>query len=221
MSDRRYTDEDARRILALATEVDAATPAAAPEGWTLEELQAAAREAGLSPASVAAAALTLDRAASGDARYLGLPVAVSRAVPLPKRLSDEEWDRLVLRLRDTFGAAGRVHVSGAHREWRVGNLRVVHEPTAHGALLDLRTRKGDARILPAIGATMLGFSATLAAVGSMAGFAAERWTGVAMVGVMGLGMLVGSVARLPFWARTRSRQFESLGTFARRLVGAG
>ncbi|MFL5581027.1 MAG: hypothetical protein ACJ8AO_11675 [Gemmatimonadaceae bacterium] len=220
MPDRRYSDDDARRILALATEVEAAAPLALNDGWTLEELQRAAAEAGLSPASVAAAALTLDRAAAPDARYLGLPVAVSRAVALPRALSDDEWERLVGRLRDTFGAQGRVEVSGRRREWRVGNLRVTHEPAGDAGVLALRTRKGDARVLPIFGTGLLIVAGTLALLGSSAGLEPRRWMGVALVGVIGVASLVAGLVRLPVWAHDRARQFEALGAFARRLTGS-
>jgi len=221
MSDRRYSDDDARRILALATEVDAAALPAGDEGWTLEELQQAAAEAGLSPAAVAAAALTLDRAAAPDARYLGLPVAVSRAVALPRAMSDDEWARLVGRLRDTFGAQGREEVRGGRREWRVGNLRVTHEPAGEAGVLALRTRKGDARVFAAMGTTFLAVAGGLALGGPALGLEASMWLGVGTLGSFGVGSLVAGLARLPVWARERARQFESVGAFARRLTGAG
>ena len=219
MSDRRYSDEDARRILALAAEAEAVAPAEARAGWSLEELQRAGAEAGIAPTAIAAAADALERAAPPERRYLGLPVAVSRAVSLPRTMTDEDWDRLVAQLRDTFEAEGRVRVSGARREWRVGNLRVTHEPRGNGALLDFRTRKGDARFFLRAGTALL---VTSAAGGAAATMGVQGFDGIStavLVGAAGVVTLLVGAARLPVWASARARQFASLADYARRLVG--
>ena len=219
MSDKRFSDEDARRSLALAAEAETTAPTAATEGWTLAELQRAGVEAGIAPSSITAAALLLERASPADGRYFGMPVAVARAVPLARAMTDEDWDRLVARLRETFQAEGRERVHGARREWRVGNLRVTHEPTAEGALLDLRTRKGNARLLVRAGTTML---VAASAGGALAATATQGFEGfglAAILGGTGLAMLLGGVLRLPGWASARARQFESLADYARRMVG--
>jgi len=220
MPDRRFSDEDARRILALAADAESNVPAEANEGWTLEELQRAGAEAGLAPSSIAAAALLLERASPADRRYFGLPVAVAHAVPLARTMTDEDWDRLVARLRDTFEAEGRVRVSGARREWRVGNLRVTHEPTRDGALLDLRTRKGDARVFLRAGTAMLLGAAATGAVAVVASPDAPGLAAAAMAGAAGLVTLLVGAVRLPAWASARARQFETLADFAKRLVGS-
>lgn len=217
MTDRRFSDDDARRILSLAAEAEAAAPVELP--WTLGELQRIGAEAGLSPAAIATAALAVERseAAAPERRLLGLPVAVGHAVPLARPMSDEEWERLVGRLRDTFSSEGRVRVTGTRREWRVGNLRVTHETMGDGgALLDLRTRKGDAASLPTFGALVLLGSATAGALG-LAGADAGLTLSAAVGAVSGALVVAMSALRLPRWARERTRQFESVADFARRL----
>ncbi|MGZ8456441.1 MAG: hypothetical protein ACXWZ4_07565, partial [Gemmatirosa sp.] len=174
MTGRRYSDEEVRRILALTAEAEAAAQAEADRPWTLAQVEQIGAEAGLAPQAVAAAALALERQPENPepGRYFGLPVTVSRAVPLARHLSDEDWERLVGRLRETFAVEGRTRVSGARREWRVGNLRVTHEPAGSGALLELRTRKGNAR--PVMGfALMLLLVALTAAVVASAGAAGD------------------------------------------------
>lgn len=216
MTDRRFSDDDARRILALAAEAEAASTPELP--WTLTELQRVAAEAGLSPASVTAAALALERAEAParEQHYLGLPIAVGRAVPLARQMTDEEWGALVTRLRDTFATQGKLHVSGARREWRVGNLRVIHEPLGDGALLDLHTRKADARALPTLGVAFMVLGTALGvlnlSVGQPRGLAAAG-----LVAVIGALSTIFGAVRLPAWARLRARQFDALGDFARRL----
>jgi hypothetical protein len=155
-------------------------------------------------------------------------VAVSRAVPLSRHLTDEDWERLVAELRDTFAVEGRTRVSGARREWRVGNLRVTHEPAGSGALLELRTRKGDARLFLWLGAALLllavvaGVVATAGTAASPAGAPspadARRLAFAWLAGVAGVLLLVVGALRLPAWARTRARQFEALAASARRMT---
>lgn len=221
MQDRRYSEEDVQRILALAAEAETTALASGERQWTLAEIQRAGAEAGIAPASVAAAAVALDSqaAAPGDRRYLGLPVAVSRAVPLARPLSDEDWGRLVAQLRDTFAAQGRIEVTGGRREWRNGNLRVSHEPTDAGAVLALRTRKGDAPAMFALAGTML-LVAIAIGVASLLGADGERATRAMLAGVLGAVILVVGALRLPFWAGARGRQFDAIAGFARRLTGS-
>jgi hypothetical protein len=227
MSDRRYSDDEVRRIISLAAEAERAAATPADRAWTLHEVEQIGAEAGLAPQAVAAAALALEQqpADARDGRYLGLPVAVSRAVPLERGLSDDDWERLVAQLRDTFAAEGRTRVSGARREWRVGNLRVTHEPAGSGALLRLRTRKGDARMTLGVGVGLLVLAATLALLATLRaagepGDDARRFAAAWMVGAWGLLLLLVGALRLPAWARQRARQFEALAAYARRITAS-
>lgn len=228
MPERRYSDDDVRRILALAAEAEAAAAAEPERPWTLGEIARIGAEAGLAPHAVTAAALALEHpdAAAAPRRVLGLPVAVSRAVPLARGLSDDDWAGLVAQLRETFAAEGRTREAGARREWRVGNLRVTHEPAGAGALLRLRTRKGDARAVLLLGAAALAMAvgfAVLAAVtaGGVPAPGTRRMAGVAILAaVTGVLTLAVGVLRLPAWARERARQFEALAAYARRIAAS-
>jgi hypothetical protein len=232
MTDRRYSDDDVRRILALAAEAEAAAAAEPERRWTLGDVEQIGAEAGMAPQAIAAAARALERhpadAAPGRTagRYFGLPVAVARAVPLGRALSDEDWAQLVAELRVTFAAEGRTRVAGARREWRVGHLRVTHEPAGSGAVLQLRTRKGDARVLPQLGVVLLLTAlaaAVVATAGAHPGAAGDpgdlrRLAFARLAGLLGVLLLVVGALRLPAWARTRARQFEALAAYARRIT---
>src|SRR4051812_48861071 len=223
MPDRRYSDEEVRRILALAAEAETAAAAEPERAWTLRDVEQIGVEAGLPPPALPAAALALERQpAVPERRLLGLPVTVSRAVPLARHLSDDDWDRLVGQLRETFAARGRTHVSGARREWRVGNLRVTHEPAGTRALLELRTRKGDARgflqlaVLLLVVAVIAGVLATVTAATTPTGLDARRLAVAWLAAIAGVLMLLVGALRLPAWARRRAQQFEALGAYARQ-----
>jgi len=211
MSERRYSDEEVRRILSLAAEAETAAIEESDRPWSLRDIERIGAEAGIAPQAVSAAALALEHQPTEGASLFGLPVAVSRAVPLSRGLSDADWDALVAQLRETFAARGHLQVSGARREWRVGNLRVTHEPAGTGALLRMRTRKGDAQGFLAFGALLLMTALYLSTFARPV-----AW----LAGVVATLLIVVGLLRLPAWARRRERQFEALAAYARRLTAS-
>ena len=69
---------------------------------------------------VTEAATTLDRIGHPFVRrYLGLPIGVGRTVSLDRKLSDAEWEQLVVDLRSTFDARAPI----AFRDWRTSIVR--------------------------------------------------------------------------------------------------
>jgi len=222
MNERRYSDEDVHRILARAAESEAALHAEpADRSWTLSAIQRVGAEAGLGAGAIAAAAAALDRESGGTAggRYLGLPIAVTRAVPLDRPFGDDDWRRLVARLRETFEVHGREQVVDGRREWWNGNLRITHEPIGDGALLELRTRKGDARPLMRFGTALTLAAVAVAAFMLLApGGEPKEMAAPTLFGALGLPTLLFGAVRLPAWAGLRARQFEALASFARGLT---
>src|SRR5947207_1811830 len=107
MNERRFNDEEVAAIFARATEArapDRRQPAhSSGEGMTLAQLEEIGREVGIEPDALRHAAMTLGREGQATTRrFLGLPVGVGRSVDLGRALSDAEWERLVVDLRDTF-----------------------------------------------------------------------------------------------------------------------
>ncbi|HSG49112.1 MAG TPA: hypothetical protein VLA43_14930, partial [Longimicrobiales bacterium] len=167
MTERRYTEAEVAEIFESATrDARRALPGAdgsgeATDGLTLAQLQEIAGEVGISPEAVArgAAALEVRRASDIQLRRMsGVPIGVSRTVPLARSMTQEEWERLVARLRQTFDATGTVTVHGGLREWRNGNLRVALEPDGDGARLRLQTRREGWESLPVAGGIGMGMS---------------------------------------------------------------
>src|SRR5207248_8953867 len=122
MAERRYTDEETAAIFKAAAEVQQAaftTPAAgatapnAAGGMTLAQLHEIGREVGIPSELVTRAAHGLERGGRVSVRrFLGLPVGVARTVPLQRTLTEAEWERLVVDLRETFDARGRLRSEG-------------------------------------------------------------------------------------------------------------
>jgi len=218
--ERRYTDEEIHQILARASESEALVPSRA-EGLTLAEIQAAGVKAGLSAQAIAVAATVHDRmdVAPREPQWLGIPLSVDRAVPLPRPLGDAEWRQLAAQLRQTFDAEGRERVDGDRREWRNGNLRIVHEPAGEGAFLELRTRKRDTRGLLMLTGTATVASAALAGAQILIGVGHLDGFGPAAAGAVGLALFVTGARRAGAWAKRRAEQFEALAAFAKRLAG--
>src|SRR5512139_1975656 len=142
MTERRYNDDEVEAIFARASEAESETPqrSLSGEGRTLAELQAIGREAGLSSEAIAQAARALEQPAQPPTgTFLGLPLGVARTVALPRRLTEDEWERLVVQLRETFNARGVLRSEGSFRSWSNGNLQVLLEPDGAGQRVRFRT----------------------------------------------------------------------------------
>ena len=79
-------------------------------------------------------------------KLLGLPLGVAQTVEFDRKLTDQEWERIVADLRETFEAPGVVRQQGSLRQWTNGNLQALLEPTATGQRLRMRTVKGNAPV---------------------------------------------------------------------------
>lgn len=211
--ERRYTEAEVSEILDRATEAQSEQVSMSAEGGglTLRELHEIGREVGISEEVITTAATHLDRSvpdAAAQRTFLRQTIGVGRAVDLPRTPTEEEWHRLVMDLRSTFNAAGKIEDVGPFREWRNGNLHAVVEPTEDGARLHLRTLKGSARSFQTMGAILAITGAAMGAA-SLLGLAGSPADAV-FVGGMGLGAFLWSRLTVPSWAKTRARQFEEL-----------
>lgn len=215
MTERRYSDAEIAAIFRAATEGPPQLPREVPreEGLSLAELQAIGREVGIGPEAVAQAAQALDVRRGAQSRtFLGLPVGVARTVNLNRRLSDDEWEQLVVRLREVFQARGVTRTDGSLRQWTNGNLQVLLEPTATGHRLRFGTVHGGASAMIGAGLVALGVSGVVTIVSSINGTLGGAATGIGFMALAGLGMIASGALRLPRWARLRGRQMEAIAT---------
>jgi hypothetical protein len=213
MTERRYSEEEVAAIFERAAEAQQAVRRQLPAGtgMTLADLRTIGHEVGIPAELVDQAALSIEQHGREATRnFLGLPVGVGRTVDLGRRLTDDEWDRLVVDLRETFDARGTLRTDGSLRQWTNGNLQALLEPTATGHRLRLKTLMGSARGMMTMGLALLGVTAIMtiasAATGNVAGALAEA--GGLMVA--GAAMFTIGAARLPGWAKTRRRQMEGV-----------
>jgi hypothetical protein len=214
MAERRYNDKEIAAIFRAATEEVSQSPShevARSEGLTLAELQAIGGEVGISSDAVAQAARAVDvRLGAASRTFLGLRIGVARTVNLHRRLTDEEWERLVVQLREVFNARGRTRSDGSLRQWTNGNLQVLLEPTETGHRLRFGTLHGGARASIGVGIAVLGITATVVISSALGGTLGDAVPGIALLFAAGVGMIASGALRLPRWARLRERQMEVL-----------
>jgi len=213
MAERRYTEDEVAAIFERAAEAQQAVRRQLPpgEGMTIADLRAIGKEVGIPAELVDQAARSMDQHGKPATRtFLGLPIGVGRTVELGRKLTDEEWDRLVVDLRETFDARGTVRSDGSLRQWTNGNLQALLEPSATGHRLRLRTVMGSARDMMTAGMGLVTASAIVVISSALGGHVAEALAGVGSMMTVGAGLFAVGAIRLPLWARERRRQMEGV-----------
>jgi hypothetical protein len=225
MTERRYTEDEVRAIFERASEAQQAVRRQLPpgEGLSLADVQSIGREVGIPSELVDEAARSLDQAGQPATRtFVGLPIGVGRTVELGRKLSEEEWEHLVVDLRETFDARGSVRADGSFRQWTNGNLQALLEPTPTGHRLRLRTTMGAARGLMSAGILLAGTATVVLVVASaLSGHAAEAIAQAGSLIFVGSGLFAAGALRLPLWARTRRRQMEGIAARLALAAEAG
>lgn len=220
MTERRFNEEEVAAIFRQATEAQQTPERQLPagEGLTLAELQDIGRQVGIAPEQLVRAAASLSEVGGATSRrFLGLTIGVGRTIDLGRKLSEDEWERLVVDLRETFDARGTVRQEGSFRQWTNGNLQALLEPTANGDRLRLSTVKADSRAWMMGGLLTLGIATVTAIVAVVGGPRFADLTGVVEIGVIAAGQLAIGAIRLPGWSRLRRKQMEEI---SRRLYDA-
>lgn len=214
MTERRFSDTEVAQIFERATSGHALQAARAAEGTTLAELQSIGKQVGIPAEQITRAALSLSLSeAKPTERFLGMTTGVEHVVHLARKLTDEEWERFIVDVRETFNARGTMTSQGSLKQWSNGNLQVLLEPTEAGHRVRFKTVKGNAPVtvsggLAATAAGMIGeITAVLTGVAHDVGLVAS----FGVLGAIGIGVAATAALRLPRWARTRKDQMEELG----------
>jgi hypothetical protein len=214
MTERRFSDAEVAQIFERATSGHALQATRAAEGMTLAELQSIGKEVGIPAEQIARAALSLSASEAKPAqRFLGMTTGVGHTVHLARKLTDEEWERFIVEVRETFNARGTMTSQGSLKQWSNGNLQVLLEPTDAGHRVRFKTVKGDAPgtlggglVISAV-AVIGEMSAVLTGAAHDVGLLAS----LGFLGAIGIGAAATTALRLPRWVRTRKAQMEELG----------
>jgi hypothetical protein len=225
MADRRFNEEEVAAILKYATEAQDSGEMLLPSGrgLTLTELEDIGREVGISREAMGMAVQRIGTIAPPARKFLGLPTSVGRTIDLDRKLTDDEWERLVVDLRETFDARGVVRQEGSLRQWTNGNLQANVEPTATGQRLRLRTVKGDAPAFMMLGMGLVGGASIMLLAAVLKGALNDvgLLTSLTVMATTGAGLLGMTALRLPGWARLRQRQMDAIAERTATIAKAG
>ena len=226
---RRYSEEEAQRIFAHVAERQR-DALAADAGLSIEDLQEAARAAGLDPDLVLQAAVSLDAPAPERSQtLLGAPVEVVRQRMIPEPVSDETWAQIVAEARRAFGGVGIAGQIGRLREWTLVSskasnqnitTRLALEPTPEGTRLTLSRNVRDMAlgftIAGAVNAGMAVLFWVLFALGVQAEFAIPAL----ILTLLAIGFGGGSQVGLRLWETSQANTFTSFLDRAELVVRA-
>src|ERR1041384_5521741 len=106
MRERRFSETEITGIFKRATSHDRLQAVPAVDGgMTMAELQEIGREVGLTPEAIADAVSVLEATKRQETRgFLGLPLRLEHVIELDRPLSDDDWERTVVTLREIFDA---------------------------------------------------------------------------------------------------------------------
>lgn len=203
----RFTQTEIRLIFERAGEAEQSADADLDRRYSLAEIQAIAREAGLDGQAIEKAAASV-RSISPNDRWLGAPARFRESRTLDERLSDGAINDIVVALRETTGLHGELRVVPGGVEWRarspLGAVIVDFTPKRVGARADVLVARDDLAAVVTLCTGVAGLVAGLAvgevvAVGLHAGLAA----GIAAGMVTAVGGAWGG-ARL-LWSRMSRR----------------
>lgn len=166
------------------------------EGFSEEELHAAARELGIDSASVDAAIEAMDEPGeSGKIGFWGGPYTLDEEIVANGTMTDEKWEEILADIRKTFGEAGTISRRGSTYEW-VGTGGGVYPNT-----VTVRESGGSVRVRVDSNMSGLGFLGYLIALLPM----------FITVGVLAklkldspYGLVIGSVMALVYFLLARA-----------------
>jgi len=214
MSDRRFTEQEVEQILKYAAEAEHSDKnlVKASSGLTLAELNEIGREVGISAEAMRFAVRKIEKTDPETQKFLGFPIGVGKTVELDRKLTEDEWDRLVVDLRQIFNARGKIRNEGSFRSWSNGNLQVMLEPGERGQRLRMQTMNGNSRVWIGSGTAMILLSVVMTMIAAVKGGFGDPGYLAAMTvfpsvgaGLFGLGAL-----GLPRWARIRRQQMDQI-----------
>jgi hypothetical protein len=183
MADRRYDEQQIGAILQRAAEIQSGlSPAADAQGLTLSELQKVASEVGIEPHLVERAAREVETGPIGT-KDIGQTLAGMLDRTVAGEITDEQWEDVVMALRQFVGRPGATTVQGNTREWSGGW-------DIGSVTLTASTRNGQTRFRMLTDTS--GGSALAWVAGSVLGFLSMLFVGVA-IGKNGLGPVATSV----------------------------
>jgi hypothetical protein len=195
----KFTDEEARQILVrAASREERAERVSTGRGLNVHALQEIAREVGLDPLQVEAAAreALLRRESPPVPTWLGIPLEAGLQRVVPGTVSDAGWERMVAEFRRAFRTSGITSQFGGVREWISASeksdmpVQVRLEPVDESTLVTLQQPMSLVpQMVYAVGGTFSAAAvlfAVLAAIGSLPLHLSFLFFAMALLGSLGV-----------------------------------
>jgi hypothetical protein len=204
-AERKYSDSEVALILRRAIEMQQ-DPAVRGEGLRLQEVRDIAREIGVDPELVTAAANQLPAAGRGHlARFLGGTFTHDIRLVHEPALSPDQLQGLVMAIRSAMEHQGRTREVMGSLEWttvgEVSQVAVTATPHEGGTTIHVIADRTGSAILTTVGSVGLGvFAAAITGAIFEPGVAGG-------VAVMGTGLAAGALLARTIWQRT-TRGFQ-------------
>ena len=203
MGEKIYTESEISAMLGEAARMQALLGASGQKGLTLEEIKAAAAEAGIDPSFVEIASSSVS---DQKKTYLGVPTGIGRTMFVQGSLTDERWNQMVNIFMREFGGPGTIETQGSRRSWAFDSYRFTAEETGGQIVLHAESDWGDELELP-IALSLVGGIATLVSTGIA--LVSLEWT-IGIVAALMMLLVVGSFST--FKSRRRLKQEQHLAS---------
>ncbi|NNF04275.1 MAG: hypothetical protein HKN17_07395, partial [Rhodothermales bacterium] len=118
---KTYDENDIGRILRRASALSTSDDSDAGLGLTLDELHTIGRASGIEPSDIDRAVAELEAAPGRSSiRWWGGPLQHTKNLVVDGEMSDDDWEDLLVSIRDTFQDPGTVQIRGSTYEWTGG-----------------------------------------------------------------------------------------------------
>ena len=127
---RQYSEDEIAQLMKRASELQNLDEGQHGAGLSLEEVEQIARETGIDPTYVRAAAADLLRIPLPKRKgfhFLGGPIFLEAERTVDGPLTDEVWAAIADELSRTYRTSGRSQAIGTGREWTYGGSRSLRE----------------------------------------------------------------------------------------------
>lgn len=223
---RTFTEAEAQRVFARVAEKQRAAGTDV-SGLSLEDLEEAARAAGLDARLVASAAAELDRPPPAKT-LLGVPIETVRQRVVTGRVSDEAWEEMVAEARTEFGRTGSAGQLGRIREWTAtsgtGNTqattRLSLEPVGDDTRIVVTRSSRDVVFGFGLASAIQGVMAVLFGGLYAAGVDPELWIPALLLAVLAVSLFGGVLLGSRVWHGRQSRRAEALLNRLERVARA-
>lgn len=224
MGSRRFTEKEAAAIMRKAAENQPRTgQSSSGEGFSEEELHAAARELGIDAAAVDAAIEAVDQPEeSGKPGFFGGPYTMDFEVVANGTMTDEKWEEILADIRKTFGEAGTINRRGSTYEW-IGTGGGVYPNT-----VTVRESGGSARVRVDSNMSGLGFLGYLIAllpmfitIGVLAKLKLDSPFGLVIGSIMALVYFLVARAWAIGFSKKCSKDLQSFLSRTRKHIESG